>query len=314
MKTLLIINPNSRGGKSALLAEKAMKHLRRKNIEFEAVFLTEFEDAYNFSVKANEENVGNIIAVGGDGTINKVINGFYDDSGKIKSNCHFGVIYTGTSPDFCKSYGIPTDIIKASDIIINQKTIKIPIGKIEFQQENRLKNRGDSVQSKYFACCANIGLGASLARKANSGIRSYAGDFLGTFISLLQILRTYRGTDYFVKIDNKSMELNNVYNISVGITKYIASGIKVFQAENKPKSSFYLMKLSNLRFGNIPSMLKNIYSGKEFPNSTFLSIDYVKRIEINNNSMNPEVEFDGDPAGSLPCSIEMAEDKLSLLT
>ena len=314
MKTLLIINPNSRGGKSAGLAQIAMKYLKRKKIKYDAVFITEFEDAYNFSVKANEENVRNIIAVGGDGTINKVINGFYDYNGKIKSDCQFGVIYTGTSPDFCKSYGIPTHIIKASDVIIKQNTIKIPIGKIDFQREGALKkNSGDSVQSKYFACCANIGLGASLARKANSGIRSYAGDFLGTFISLLQILCTYRGTDYFVKIDNKPIELNNVYNLSVGISKYIASGIKVYKAECAPKSSFYLMKMANLRFRNCPRMLKRIYSGNEFPNSTFLSIDFAKKIEITNSSLNSEVEFDGDPAGRLPCSIEMANDKLPLL-
>ena len=75
METLLIINPNSRSGRSAIMAEKVMRYLKKRSIEFDAVLLTKFEDAYNFSVKANEENVRNIIAVGGDGTINKVING-----------------------------------------------------------------------------------------------------------------------------------------------------------------------------------------------------------------------------------------------
>lgn len=314
METLLIINPNSRSGRSAIMAEKVMRYLKNRSIEFDAVFLTKFEDAYNFSVKANEENVRNIIAVGGDGTINKVINGFYDYNGKIKSDSQFGVIYTGTSPDFCKSYGIPTDIIKACDVIIKQNTIKVPIGKIDFQCKGDLKNNsGNSVEPKYFACCANIGLGASLARKANAGIRSYAGDFLGTFISLLQLLWSYRASDYIVEIDNKSIQLNNVYNISIGITKYIASGIKIYEAENAPKSSFYFMKLANLKFGNIPIMLKRIYSGREFSNSTFLSIEYAKRIKISNDLTNSEVEFDGDPVGRLPCSIEMAEDKLPLL-
>ena len=60
-------------------------------------------------------------------------------------------------------------------------------------------------------------------------------------------------------------------------------------------------------------MLKRIYSGKEFPNSAFLTVDLAKRIEINNESRKSEVEFDGDPAGYLPCSIEMAKDKLPVL-
>ena len=75
-------------------------------------------DAYLLSKNANNEGYDVIVAVGGDGTINKVLNGFYDDQGKRISRSRFAVIYTGTSPDFCKSYGIPLDIERAVNFII----------------------------------------------------------------------------------------------------------------------------------------------------------------------------------------------------
>ncbi|HUX60331.1 MAG TPA: diacylglycerol kinase family protein [Ignavibacteriaceae bacterium] len=310
MKTLLINNPFSRGGKSARLADKAMKHLKEKNFMFDAVFTREFEDAYRLSAKANKEDYDNIIAVGGDGTINKVINGFYDNEGNMISNSKFGVIYTGTSPDFCKSYGIPIDVIQASEAVVKMKSISIPIGQIQFNQK---LNSSNSSLIKYFACCANIGLGASLARKANSGIRSLVGDFLGTFVSLIQLLATYRGTDYLISLDSKTIKYFNVTNLSVGITNFIASGIKVHRDKKIDNGNFYILKAANVKLTNIHKLFKRIYFGKEFVNTPLLSIEYSRKIEIYKNEIHSEVELDGDPAGYLPCLIKMAKDKLPLI-
>ena len=309
MRTLLIINPYSRNGKSAKLSAKCIKYLKTRNFSFETADLKDFDDAYNFSMEANKSGYHDIIAIGGDGTINKTINGFYDSNGKRISEANFGVIYSGTSPDFCKSYGIPTDMIKAADTVINHRTRKIPIGMIKFK--NNL-NSNHNV-TKYFACCANIGLGASLASKANSGIRKYMGDFGGTFISLLQLLVNYRGTNYSLLKDGDKAEHQNVLNISVGITNYIASGIKVSRKKDMSDSEMYLMTTSNIKLTNFMKLLSRIYTGKEFPNSDFLYLDYASKIGILPNDVHPDVEFDGDPAGFLPCYIEVAEDKLDVI-
>ncbi len=308
MKTILIINPYSRSGKSAKLAEKIITYLRQKDFSFEIAYLSNFDDAYYLSRKANIEHFDQIVAVGGDGTINKVLNGFFDENGSRISEAAFGVIYTGTSPDFCKSYKIPTNIYKASDIIINPKILEITIGKITYQ------NTDNKTEIRYFACCANIGLGASLARKANSGIRAWAGDFGGTLISLISILTNYRGTDYQIVKDGVKEVYPNVINLSLGITSHIASGIKVYKNPEIADDKFYVLKASNISFSNIFNLLKLAYSGKEFKNRDYLSLDYCSEIRIDYNNIHPDVEFDGDPAGCLPCKIEMAKDKLSILT
>jgi diacylglycerol kinase family enzyme len=307
MKTLLIINPFSHNGRSGKDALKVINHLIDKELDFEPVFIKRFEDCYDLSLKANHNGIKNIIAMGGDGTINKVINGFYDDDGRKISDASFGVIYTGTSPDFCRSYEIPTNIFKASDVIMRQKIREIPIGKITFFDQHKKQI------TRYFACCANIGLGALLAQKANAGIRKYLGDFAGTFISLLQILSNYKGTDYKARFDENEQTIENVINLSVGITKYIASGIKSYRKPEFGDDYFYLLKAGNVKLKNAPVFLKRIYSGREFTDTDYLSVSYAKKIMIEENNIHPDVEFDGDPAGFLPCTIEFAQDKLPVI-
>jgi hypothetical protein len=65
---------------------------------------------------------------------------------------------------------------------------------------------------------------------------------------------------------------------------------------------------------NIASVLRQAYSGRLIRNSPSFFLDYCKTIEIYKNGQNPEVELDGDPAGYLPCEIEMANEPLDLIS
>lgn len=306
MKYFLILNPGSHSGKSKKRFSRIFTLLNNAGIQYDYKITSTLEDAYTFSKEANLSNYDIVVAVGGDGTINNALNGFYDNSGKRISKAAFGIIYTGTSPDFCKSYGIPLKLEKAVGILIKGKTRKIKIGKIELTTS---KDR----EVKYFGCCANIGLGAELARRANSGIRKYFGDFLGTFIALIGILFSYKPRNYEISSDSGNTTLTSIYNISVGITPLIASGIKVPEEFVSKGDSFYMLVARNLKLGNVIGVLNKIYSGKPFKKNEQLSIEHIKEIEIKAGEFNNEVEFDGDPHGLLPCKISLAEDMLEII-
>jgi diacylglycerol kinase family enzyme len=309
----------SGGGKSKKKFTEISKILDNNNVDYHYKVTNSFEDAYTFSAAANKENYDVIAAVGGDGTINKVLNGFFDFDGHRISSSKMGIIHTGTSPDFCKSYNIPVEPEKAIEVILKNKTVKVQVGKISLSKENNKEFHGKSIhelknfETKYFGCCANIGLGATLARKANSGIRKYLGDYLGTFISLVQTIINYNANNFIIARNGKKEEIEKLYNISVGRTKHIASGIKINNNLKEDDKRFYNLVVRNLSFINLPDVLKKAYSGKNFINNNVIYLEYSKDIEIYGNYNNPEVEFDGDPAGFLPCKIEIADDTLDLL-
>ena len=309
MKYFVIINPGSKNGKSKKNIDKIIYILQKNNIDFEYRITGELNDAYELSKFANKGIYDVIIAVGGDGTINQVINGFYDQNGRRISKALFGVIYTGTSPDFCKSYNIPVKIDKAIETIKKGKYKSIKIGKIKLSKS---KNNID-FYTKYFACCTNIGLGAMLAKKANSGIRRIFGDFSGTFLSLLITLIVYKKSNFQIIVDGKKEELLNLYNLSIGKTYHIASGIKVNNDLKNNHKGFYLLTVKNLNQFNIINVIGKIYSGKIIKNNNFIKISYCDKIEVLKNNKNPGIEFDGDPSGYLPCMIKEAEDHLDLI-
>ncbi len=319
MKYLFIMNPGSRDGRSKKTFDKIFELAKKINLNYEYKKTKTLEDAYIFSKKANQENVDIIVAVGGDGTINNVLKGFFDERGKRISNSKMGVIYTGTSPDFCKSYNIPLDLEKAVNLLSSADSKKIKIGKIElskkreFDKKNAFEIKEINKEIGYFGCCANIGLGATVAKKANSGIRKKLGDFLGTFLSLIQTIISYKANDFTVKTEGKISKISKVANISIGLTYYIASGIKVKNDLTQEDNNFYKLTVQKMNFKRWFQTIKTVYSGKTIENKEFLSLEYLKSIEFAGNDLNPNVEFDGDPKGFLPCKIEMAKDKLDLI-
>ncbi|HWQ40673.1 MAG TPA: diacylglycerol kinase family protein [Desulfosporosinus sp.] len=329
MRYFLIMNPGSGGGKSGEKVEKILAFFRKNKLEFDYKLTGTLEDAYTLSVEGNLKSYDTIVAVGGDGTINRVLNGFYDLTGRRISSSKLGVIHTGTSPDLCKSYNIPLEIDQALNAVLAGKSQRIFVGKITYtcaydkkldsqplqtlQPLKSLSKINENVQTSYFACCANIGLGATVARSANSGIRHYIGDLAGTFVSLIKTLLQYRPNNFLVSFDGQIQALENVYNIAVGKTTYIASGIKVKNQLTRRDSRFYTLIIKDIGFADWFGVIRKIYSGKNFANTKTMSLQYASLIEVYGNRINPELEFDGDPRGFLPCVIETARDPLDLI-
>lgn len=308
MRYFLIMNPGSDGGKSRKKLNKILTSFTNKGISFDYELTNTLEDAYHLSLMANEKGYEVIVAVGGDGTINRVLNGFYDSEGRRNSDSKLAVIHTGTSPDFCKSYGIPFKLNRALETVLTENTTKILPGKITYTSCH-----DGSLETSYFACCANFGLGASIARIANSGVRKYLGDLMGTFYALLQTLFNYHSDSFIVSLDGQERLLENVYNISVGKTTYIASGIKVHNDLSARDTRFYNLIVQDPGWAGWVGVIRKIYSGKSFTNDNSMTLLYAHIIKVYGNSKNSDLEFDGDPRGFLPCAIEAAREPLDLI-
>jgi diacylglycerol kinase family enzyme len=308
MNCFFIINQHSRNGRSGRRTRELFNLLKDNGLTYSHAFTKSLDHARLLSKKANLEGAENIIAVGGDGTINKVLNGFFDEHGHRLSRAKMGVIHTGTSPDFCKSYGIPRSLDTAVQSIKKGMTSLVRIGMIQCRV-----SPGQPSGPLFFGCCANIGLGASLARAANGGIRKYAGDTAGTLLSLILLLLRYHPAMVSLAIDDKRREISRMYDIAIGRTRYIASGIQVQHSLGPLDPRLYAVTVRNLSPFNLIPVLNILYGVKPIPPSrSDISLDYGNRIEIAGDS-SIEVECDGDPAGYCPCTITTAPDPLELI-
>lgn len=320
----LIINPRSRNQRSRKTIQPLLTEFTRRNVDFDHVFVSTYSAIRAESVYANEQGYDVIVAVGGDGTINATINGFYEADGKRRSAALFGVIYTGTSPDFCKSYGIPLQRDDAVRILFNPATRAIRTGRIVFGESvskelagvaanelNRPIMMPAGTPARIFACCANIGLGAGVAGVSNR-IRRFTGDFAGTLVAVLWNLIRTGASDVSIQQDEDRRMMKRVLNISVGRTKYIASGIRVPDGLDDNDQRLYQLTAHNISFRRLPSLLRQVYTGR-FSSPEILDYRYVNELRLEPAGVAVGVECDGDPAGVLPCSISLAPDPLDLV-
>ena len=276
----LIMNPGSRSGESETLFAGIHEQMRHYRLNYEYAVTADLDDAEALARRAAGSGFDIVVAVGGDGTINRVINGLYKVDGTLLSAARLGVIYTGTSPDFCMSYRIPVrDIRRSVAVLAAARSKTIGIGRIRYADRT----------SRVFACCANIGLGAGLAQAANSGIRGKVGDKAGTFLSLVRVLAGYRPSGLTIN----GTYVPHVYNLSVGKTRYIASGLKVRHRIPMREFESYILCICSRPL----EYIFRLYAGAALP------LKYGRRIKVEGCA---GVEFDGDPWGQLPVIIEPA--------
>lgn len=238
---------------------------------------------------AADEN-GAAVAVGGDGTINMVVNGIMR-SGRQKV---LGVLYSGTSPDFCKFHGIPTAPAAAMDVLERNKTYAIDVCKITRPR----------MEAAYFLSSCNMGLGAKIARAANR-IRKYLGDTLGTLAAAIYALATTRAFRADVELDGMTLGLEKIRHISVLKNNNLASGLRL-NIDCRPDDGFiYFVAAKRL---GLLSLLA-LYRGKIPKGAT---VRRCRKLRIATDPIQ-RIEYDGDPHFYGNVEIECLHKALELI-
>lgn len=275
---LVLVNPLSHGGRSGRILPRLCELLP----EGEFVVLKNIEEASRLAREASGYEA--VVACGGDGTVNAVARGVLANS---NTSLKFGVLYTGTSPDFCLVHGIPMDAEHAIAVLRGGAVREIPV----------LTSNGDP-----FFCSMNLGMGAMVAALANR-LRPMLGDALGTLWSVLR--EVLRGRCYDIKVNGE--EICNVAHALVTRMPRIAGGLKVAlpPLADDEYALWFVKDVS--RFGCL-RIVWNLYSGKACGEIRVLR---GKTVILSASPL--AVEYDGDPHGELPVSVAFAPRRLRLL-
>ena len=279
MKRFLVLaNPSSHGGRSG----RILSLLRELLSEGEFVVLKNIEEASRLAREATGYEA--VVACGGDGTVNAVARGVLANRDNALK---FGVLYTGTSPDFCREHGIPTDAEEAVAVLRAGVVREIPV----------LTANGDS-----FFCSMNLGMGAMVAATANR-LRPLLGDALGTLWPVLR--EVLHGRRYDVTANGE--KICNVAHAFVTRMPRIAGGLKVALPPLADDEYALWFARDVSRFGCL-RIVWNLYRGNPCGElrvlrgkTTFASVNHVA------------LEYDGDPHGALPVAVGFAPRRLRLL-
>ncbi|MBK5092730.1 MAG: acylglycerol kinase family protein [Actinobacteria bacterium] len=122
-KYLVVINPVSRGGKAIKEGLWLLKQMGRLGINHET-FITENPGHAEDIVKRWVEQVDVVVAVGGDGTVNEILNGMMSSKGCEKT---LAVFPAGTADEYCHNVGVPRDRNRALDILLTDNSRRIDL-------------------------------------------------------------------------------------------------------------------------------------------------------------------------------------------
>ena len=275
---LVLVNPLSHGGRSV----RILPRLRTLLPEGDIVALKNIEDASRLARKANGYEA--VVACGGDGTINAVAGGVLENS---DTSLKFGVIYAGTSPDFCSAHGIPTNAEQAIAVLRNGAVREIPV----------LTANGEP-----FFCSMNLGMGAAVAESANR-LRPKFGDFIGTLWAVLR--EVIRGRRYDLKVNGE--EIRNVAHALVTRMPRIAGGLKI-ALPPLGDDEYALWFAKDVSRSGCLRIVWNLYRGKPCGEIRVLR----GKTSISSN-VPVALEYDGDPHGSLPVTVDLFQNRLRLV-
>lgn len=278
MKYLILVNPSAHGGR----ARKTWQKYAPRLTGCETVLLRNIDEARERARTA--AGFETVVAVGGDGTVNAVADGVMKNP---DPSLKFGVLYAGTSPDFCRFHRIPTD--SSAVEALKRGTVRA----VSVLKAN----------NHHFFCSCNLGMGANVAALANR-MRPFLGDGFGTFCALLWNIMKSQKTDYIVN-DETLLQRNHLL-----LTKmpYIAGGLKLNLPALK-EEEYVLWHIGNLSMGGWLRVLRKLYRGE--PCGTFRICSGRTRIH---SAGNTALEYDGDPHGFLPVEVSVAERRLNLIS
>lgn len=293
------MNPGSRSGRGRCLWDVWESGLRRAGLAFDRAVTAGTGDAFQISRESCD--VDAVVAVGGDGTINEVLDGLAQ-SGAPRPR--MGVLYSGTSPDFCRFHGLPTEPEAALACLVAGKARPVDVVRIAYAEA------GGGRRVAHFGCSCNIGLGAAVARFANRW-RKVLGDRLGTGLAVVRAIVRSLPVDLELDVDGERLSLPRVNNLSVLKNPYLASGLRLNADLRPDDGKLVLAAVHGKSPAGLCALLPGFYSGRAAASGAVLMRPCCS---VNVRSAGPaDLEFDGDPRGFLPAEIRILPRALDLI-
>ena len=299
MRFLLIMNPGSRAGTGRRRWRIWEEGLCAAGAKFDRAQTEGTGHAFELARCATDYNT--VVAVGGDGTVSEVLDGAMQSGNPELS---MAVLYAGTSPDFCRFHGIPTNPEGALHALLDGQVRKVDVARITYHDASNVEI------VSHFGCSCNIGMGASVARHSNRW-RRFVGDAVGTAAALVRTLMAGRRADLTLEIDGQAHFLTRVNNLTIAKNPHIASGLKLKLDLRPDDGILSVLGLCGRGRTGLCTLLPRFYTGSITAHPDVFQRS-CRAVAVSSRDKQ-EIEFDGDPRGFLPVRIEIAPKALNLI-
>lgn len=300
---IIIVNPNAgkcRGGKDWNLISSL---LAGEGLHFDVRFTERKGHAIILAAEAVNKGYRKIITVGGDGTLNEVVNGVFMNTSCHTTEVSLGIIPVGTGNDWGKMFGIPNDYAGAIKIISEGKTMLHDAGHIDYFE-------GSGKKERYFINIAGVGFESAVVQRTNhQKERGHSGKLIYLY-NLLVTLFAYRYRKVTFTIDSEKMKAR-IFSINIGNGRYCGGGMRQTPNALPDDGLLDITVISGMGKLEIIRNLKILYNGK------ILEHPKISGYRCKTFSIDSETpvytEADGEMLGHTPATFSIIPASLKMI-
>jgi diacylglycerol kinase family enzyme len=234
-----------------------------------------------------------VVAVGGDGTVNYVINGLMMSGGQVP----LGVLPAGSSADFCRCHEIPVEKSAAVSTLAGGRTRPLDLA------EARLTGGGSEMAACYFSCGARLCVGAG----SSGDICGPGHGYLGRLAAACQ----HKPFKCYLTLDEEKFEFSQTDYLMFFKNPILAQALNLPEAAGGADGRLTALLFHNLSKIRLAQMLALLAGRKPLPRTAVFARAFTRARLVNDSKL--PVEFEGTPIGFTPMELELRPGVLDVI-
>jgi len=245
-----------------------------------------------------EDGAELLVAVGGDGTVNEVVNGLVG-----AERAELAVIPRGTGGDFVRTFGIPAKLEGAVRIALGEKTRTIDVGRAAY--DTWTGPPGEA----YFANIASAGMSGAVAKRTNEASSAPLGGKAAYLWSTVAVFAGWRNTEITVTVDGETRS-GPMFDVIVANCRYLAGGMKITPEAEPDDGLFDVLLIGDVSKLDLALTMPKIYRGTHLPHP---KAELLRGASVVVEAQMPlPVELDGEQPGTTPVRFDVVPQALRL--
>jgi len=284
---VIICNPAARKASMKRLG-RATSFLRDKGFCLELFVTEERGHAERLAAESVRKGPRVIVAAGGDGTVNEVVNGM------VGSGIPLAVLPFGTTNVLAKELGIPDDDHKALEVAVEKEPKPVSLGRIE-----------SAAFSRYFCLMAGIGFDGRAVHDTNASLKKLSGKAAYIFSGMKNFFN-YSPDDIRLKIDGSEYICSTAI---VGKSGKYGGNFKITPDASLTEPVLYTCIFKGRKRMDLLRYVFGVFTGRHL---SYKDVVYLRstNMEIFGNA---HIQIDGDYLGVAPARISVVKDVLKII-
>lgn len=304
-KTRLIINPIAANSKTAGRWPQIQELLKTQGLDFDHVFTERAGHATELARQAVAEGCTLIVAVGGEGTLNEVVNGLVGPAGTVPPEVVLGMIPSGTGTDFVRTLGIPRDCLQACQHLLTAETIAVDLGEVEYAPLDSTSSHAPAqtgLAHRYFINVAGLGFDGEASERVNRSSKALGGT-LTYLISLFITLISYQNKHVELTLDGQTAPRRRLNSVIVSNGRYFGGGMCIAPHADLQDGLFDVIILGDLNKLEFALNVPKVYNGTHL---THPKVEEYRAREVRVVSQERMlIQADGDLVGMAPATFRL---------